>query len=200
LKNLNYILVCGSLSLILTLAGYVSNQGNEITGTPSSISTPVNITGTPTQSIKKTEKPKGNISTSENNNVTDYDFTSWNEKKLYEFLNKVLEYTHQIALKIYPSKEEILTKYQNYFTPELSVKIVDSLFVKTDRGWKVPDGDGGYIFTVPVKGKDEHSDVVIEIQKMFIKLKATYEIGMYSLIQYTIQYDNKPIITEWIMQ
>ncbi|MDQ0878886.1 hypothetical protein QFZ77_007545 [Paenibacillus sp. V4I3] len=137
---------------------------------------------------------------SENNKETDYDFSTWNEKKLYDFMNEVLEYTNQIEMKIYPSREEIITKYQAYFTPKLSVKIVDSLFVKTDDGWKVPVGDGGYNFTIPVKGEYEHSDVVIEIQEKFISLKATYEIGMYSLIQYTIQFDSKPIITEWITQ
>jgi hypothetical protein len=72
---------------------------------------------------------------------SDYDFTTWNEKKLYDFLNDVLVYTHQIAMKSYPSKEEIMTKYQAYFSPQLSAKIVDSLFLKTDDGWKVPDGE-----------------------------------------------------------
>jgi hypothetical protein len=154
----------------------MSNQVNKVTTTP----LPLSI-------MKETEKPN-------------YDFTTWNEKKLYDFLNEVLKYTHQITMKVYLSKEEIISKYQAYFSPELSVKIVDSLFIKTADGWKVADSDGGYIFTIPVKGEDEHSDVVIEIQEKFIKLKATYEIGMYSCIQYTVQYDSKPIITEWIIQ
>ncbi len=134
----------------------------------------------------------------ENTEANNYDFTTWNEKKLYDFFYEILEYTNQISMKIYPTKEEIITKYQAYFTSELSVKIVDSLFVKTNGGWRVPDGDGGYIFTVPVKGEYEQSNVEIDIQEKFIRLKATYDIGMYSFIQYTIQYDSKPIITEWI--
>ncbi|MDF2653426.1 MAG: copper amine oxidase-like protein, partial [Paenibacillus sp.] len=81
----------------------------------------------------------------ENTEATNYNFSTWNEKKLYDFFYEILEYTNQISMKIYPTKEEIITKYQAYFTSELSVKIVDSLFVKTNEGWRVPDGDGGYI-------------------------------------------------------
>ena len=129
----------------------------------------------------------------------DYDFTTWNEKKVYDYLNEVNEYTKQIIEKTYPSKEEIIAKYQTYFAPQLSEKIVDALFVKTADGWKVPDGDS-YVFTIPIKGEYEQSDVKIDIQHKFIKLQATYEIGMYSFLQYTIQYDGKPVITEWIMK
>jgi hypothetical protein len=194
MKNLNYIFVCGLLSIVLTLAGCMSNQSKENTVTPSSISTPVSMTTAPTQSItEKSKEDKGNIITSENNNATDYDFTTWNEKKLYDFMNEVKEYTNQVAMKTYITKEEIIPKYQTYFSQQLSEKIVNGLFVKTDDGWKVPAGDT-YVFTVPEKGEN----VMLEVQKKFITLKATYEIGIYSLIQYTIQYDSKPIITEWI--
>jgi hypothetical protein len=130
----------------------------------------------------------------------EHNFSAWNEEKVYGFLNEVLTYTQQITRKTYPSKEEIIREYQKYFTPELSGKIVNSLFIKSVDGWMVPDGDSGYIFMIPVKGEDEQSSVIIDIQKELIQLKVTYEIGMFSLIQYKIQYLDKPIITEWILQ
>lgn len=129
-----------------------------------------------------------------------YDFTAWDEKKVYDFLKEVQDYTKPLLSKTYPTKEEIVALYQKYFTPELSKTIVESTYFKTDKGWSTPEGDGGYMFILPVKDEHEGNKVEIKIEKASIQVKATYEMGLYSLIQYTIRHDGKPVITEWVMQ
>jgi hypothetical protein len=176
LRKANYILVCGLLSIsILTLAGCKpkntnTTQASEIMATPT-------ITSTPT-AIKE-----------------DVDLTTWDDAKVYTFLNEVHEYVRGIPLET-TSKEQIIEKYEKYFTHELSGKIFDSLYVKTDQGWKVPDGDGGYFFTVP----DDKNEVKLEFNKDYIIIRETYEIGMFSAIEYTIRHLGKPVITDWKLE
>lgn len=128
---------------------------------------------------------------------TSNDFSTWDEEKVYSFLNEIESYIREIP-KETDSKEKIVKLYEKYFSPELSVKIVDSLYDKSDSGWKIPDGDGGYIFTVPNK---EQNEVLIDISKDLILVEEIYEseTWMYSRIKYTIMYDKRPLITEWIM-
>lgn len=130
-----------------------------------------------------------------NDHDSKIDFTTWDEEKVYAFLNEVHQYVREIPLET-KSKEKIIKKYNKYFDPELSEKIFESLYIKNDKGWKVPDGDGGYIFIVP-EGEYEGSEVQIEFQKDFIKIRETYEIGMYTAIDYIIRYNKKTIISEW---
>ncbi|MBO8171935.1 MAG: hypothetical protein H0Z33_08590 [Bacillaceae bacterium] len=127
------------------------------------------------------------------------DFTSWDEEQLYDFLQDVKAHTQKSYQLTFVQKAEIIAHYEKFFSPELSKKIVDSLFVQTDEGWKVPDGDAGYIFFVPAKESD-NSDVVIDFEEDYIRLKVTFETGMYSAIEYVIEYDEKPLITEWQME
>jgi hypothetical protein len=179
LKKSNYILLCGLLSItFLALAGCSSkntNQVNELMVTPTAIITPVpSMTGTPSPIVA---------------------LTTWDEERVYAFLNEIQQYIREIPLETI-SKEQIIEKYERYFTLELSEKIFDSLYIKTDNGWKVPDGDGGYIFIIP-DGKSQGSKVKLEFNKDFIRIRETYEIGMNSAIEYTIHYIDKPVITEW---
>jgi hypothetical protein len=84
-----------------------------------------------------------------------------------------------------------------FFSPELSKEIVDSLYEKIENGWKIPDGDAGYIYFVPSRGSEE-SEVTIEYNKDYIKIRETYEFGMFKEIEYTIRiFDKNPKITEW---
>jgi hypothetical protein len=171
LKKSNYILMCGVLSIsILTLAGC----------TPKNTKQATEIIATPTD------------------NIEEINLSTWDDRKVYAFLNEVYQYVRGIPLET-TSKEQIIEKYEKYFTPELSGKIFDSLYVKTDQGWKVPDGDGGYIFIVP-DDKSEGSKVKIELNKDFIIIRDTYEIGLYSAIEYTIRYIGKPVISDWKLE
>jgi hypothetical protein len=177
MKNSKYILVCVVLVIMIFLVVYLSkgiNNSNDIKGAATAISTPI-------PSMTQASSP-----------IVD-------EKGVYAFLNEVYEYRRRIPLEA-DSKEQIIEKYERYFTRELSGRIVDSLYVETENGWKVPDGDGGYIFTVLGAG-DEGSEVKFEFNKDYIKIRETYEIGMNSAIEYTIRFiDGKSIITEWIIQ
>jgi hypothetical protein len=132
------------------------------------------------------------VSGCKNNDNTIQVFTAWDKAKVYGFLNEVFKYTREIPQEA-KTKEEIIKKYERYFSPELSGKIVDSLYIKSDKGWFIPDGDSGYSFYVP-----EESELDIEFNKENIIVRESHEIGLYSLIEYTIQFDGKPIITDWI--
>ncbi|KGR77984.1 hypothetical protein [Ureibacillus manganicus] len=126
------------------------------------------------------------------------DFSKWNDEKVYNYLNEIQNYISDIP-KETNNKESIVMLYEKYFSSELSVKIVDSLYDKSENGWKIPDGDGGFIFTVPNK---EQNKVLIIFNKDSIIIEETYEpeTWMYSKLQYTISYDKKPLITEWILE
>lgn len=126
------------------------------------------------------------------------DFSTWDEEKVFSFLNDIRGYISEIPIET-DNKEKIVKLYEKYFSPELSAEIVDSLYVESDSSWKIPDGDGGYMFTVPNK---EQNEVKITFNKDSIIIEEIYEpeTWMYSKIQYTITYDKKPLITEWIMK
>jgi hypothetical protein len=130
-----------------------------------------------------------------NQRNTQEDFSTWDKSKVYKFLTEVHEYVRAIPVET-TSKEVIIEKYERYFSPELSNKIFESLYVKTGNSWRVPDGDGGYIFIVPNE-EYEGNAVSIEFNKDFIRIRETYEMGMYSAIEYTIRYVDKPMITDW---
>lgn len=125
------------------------------------------------------------------------DFTSWDEEKLYRFLNDVLAHTKEKSQKTFKTKEEIVTFYNRYFSSELSKKIVNTLFIETDQGWTVKEGDV-YIFVVPEE--DDNSHIVIDFEKDFIRIKAIYEEGMYSSREYVIENPENPIITKWVIE
>jgi hypothetical protein len=168
LKKSKCILMCGLLSIsILTLAGCTPNNTNQSN----------EIMATPT-AIKE-----------------EINLTTWDDEKVYAFLNEVHQYVRLIPMET-TSKEQIIEKYEKYFTPELSGKIFDSLYVKTDQGWKVPDGDGGYMFMLP-DDEYEGSEVKLEFNKDFIIIRETFEIGLYSAIEYEIRYIGKPVISDW---
>lgn len=124
------------------------------------------------------------------------DFSAWSEESVYRFLNEINRYISEIPIET-DNKEDIVKLYEKYFSPELSVKIVDSLYVKTESGWKIPDGDAGYLFVVP---NNEQNEVSIKINNDSIIVQEYYESWMYSKIQYTLSYAQRPIITEWMME
>lgn len=130
------------------------------------------------------------------NNKNQDNLATWNEEKVFSFLNEVNQYVRALPVET-DSKEKIIEQYEVYFTPELSKKIVDSLYIqKTDSGWKIPDSDGGYIFIVPDR-ESENSEVTIEYNQDYIRVKETYENGMYTSIEYVISKEDKLVITEW---
>jgi len=126
------------------------------------------------------------------------DLSKWDEERVYRFLNEIKSYISDIPIES-TNKEDIVKLYEKYFSSELSSTIVDSLYDKTDSGWKIPDGDAGYLFIVP---NNKQNDVTININKDAILVQEKYESEswMYSNIQYTISFNKKPIITEWIME
>lgn len=126
------------------------------------------------------------------------DFSSWNEENVYDFFNEIQSYIREIPNET-DSKEKIIKLYEKYFSSELSNEIVDSLYDKSDVGWKITDGDGGYIFTVPNK---QQNKVLMTINKDSILVEEIYEpeTWMYSKFQYIITYDKRPLITEWIKE
>lgn len=126
------------------------------------------------------------------------DLATWDEEKVFSYLNEVKQHVSNLPVET-NSKEKIIEQYEAYFTPELSKKIVDSLYIqKTDNGWRIPDSDGGYIFIVPNR-ESENSEVAIEYNNNYIKVKESYdyETWIYTSIEYTIRYEDRPIITEW---
>jgi len=125
-----------------------------------------------------------------------HDFSNWDEERVYRFLNEIDSHISDIPLET-DNKEEIVQMYEAYFSPELSVKIVDSLYQPADRGWKVPDGDSGYIFFVP---DNQQNKVTMDIGQDAITVQEEFEFWMHARNQYTITYDQKPIISEWIME
>lgn len=127
------------------------------------------------------------------------DLTTWDEQKVYDFMNEVQQFVMELPYET-PTKEEMVERYERYFSTELSEMIVDSLYIKqTDTGWQIPDGDGGYMFWA--LGSDLEGNVVtFDFQQDYIKVKETFEIGMYSFIEYTIRYQGKPVITEWVRE
>ena len=126
------------------------------------------------------------------------DFTTWDEEKVFSFLNEIRSYISEIPIET-NNKAKIVKLYEQYFSPELSGKIVDSLYVESGNGWKIPDGDGGYLFIVPNK---EQNEVKITFNKDSIIVEEIYEpeTWMYSKLQYTITYDKKTVISEWIIE
>ena len=126
------------------------------------------------------------------------DFTTWDEEKVFSFLNEIRSHISEIPIET-NNKAKIVKLYEQYFSSELSVKIVDSLYVKSGNGWKIPDGDSGYLFIVPNK---EQNEVKMTFSKDSIIVEEIYEpeTWMYAKIQYTITYEKKPVITEWIIQ
>jgi hypothetical protein len=126
-------------------------------------------------------------------------FTSWNEEKLYRFFEEVLAYTQKAYRNIYTfnTKEEIVSYFSKYFSSEISERIVNSIFIKTDEGWKAPDGGGGYMFAVP--RRSNNIQVEIDFDNEWVRLKATFVTGMYSSIEYVIENYENPMITEWII-
>lgn len=128
------------------------------------------------------------------------DFTEWNEDMVYEFLYEVEKHVRNIPIET-SSKEQVIEQYAQYFTLELSEDIFDSLYIENDNGWKVPDGDAGYIFFVPT-GEYEGSKVLIEINQSYIKIRETYEneTNMYPAVEYVIRYPDNPKITEWVYE
>lgn len=131
--------------------------------------------------------------TGSNNQV---DFSTWNEDDVYNFLEEVQLQVRELPVET-TSRDEVIQQYELYFTPELSKEIVDSLYIQTENGWKIPDGDAGYIFIVPSKGSEE-SEITVKFTEEYIKIREVYELGMFKEIEYTIGLiDNKPIITEW---
>ncbi|OBR65220.1 hypothetical protein A7K91_00675 [Paenibacillus oryzae] len=132
----------------------------------------------------------------ENKFITD--FTTWNDKELFAFLEEVQEHVRNIP-KVTDSIEEVIKDYSIYFSQQLSEKIVQSLYNQEGEQWAIPNSDGGYIFFVP--GRSTKSEVVIKYEKDFITIRESYEaeVTMYKAVEYKIEYDDKkPIITEWI--
>ncbi|MCU6712997.1 hypothetical protein M6D81_30280 [Paenibacillus sp. J5C_2022] len=125
------------------------------------------------------------------------DFTKWSDEEVYAFFNGVYEDIRQLPVEA-ESLDVIRGNYETYFSTELTKKIIDSLYTKTDNGWKIPDGDAGYMFSVP--GSSQDGKVVIEYSKAFIQVTETFEDGMYNKVQYKIEYRNKPVITAWIIE
>ncbi len=129
-------------------------------------------------------------------NTAQVELTHWDEDEVYHFLHEVQEHVRTLPAET-NSRDPIIDQYELFFSPELSKEIVDSLYEKTEDGWKIPDGDAGYIYFVPSRGSEE-SVVTIEYDKDYIKIRETYEFGMFKEIEYTIRMiDKKPKITEW---
>jgi len=126
----------------------------------------------------------------------EFDFTSWDEDKVYDYLNEVDQYVKEIPTES-NSKEQIVRMYEKYFSPELSQAIFDSLYIKTDNKWNVIQGDSGFIFHVPSESDSDGSKVSIEFNMEYIRILETSEFGMYSEVEYVIRYTNNPLITEW---
>lgn len=124
------------------------------------------------------------------------DLSTWDEDDVYNFLEEVQQNVIEVPVET-NSLEQVIEQYELFFTPELSKEIVDSNYIKTDDGWKIPDGDAGYIFFVPSRGTED-SDVTIEITKDYINIREVFEFGMFKEIEYKIGLiDNKPKIMEW---
>lgn len=124
------------------------------------------------------------------------DFSDWNDDQLYAFLHEVKDHLNDLPVET-DSIEEIVKKYSIYFSEELSENIVRSLYIQDGDQWKIPDGDGGYIFIVPGAATNS-GEVTIEYGEDDITIRESYEEGMYKMIEYKIEYDERPIITEWI--
>lgn len=125
---------------------------------------------------------------------TDVDLSTWDEDKVYAFFNEVDKHLMTMPTET-TSKEEIIQEYEKYFSTELSEEMFNSLYIKTDNGWKVVEGIEA-MFIAP-NAEYEGSEVKMEFNEDFIKIKVTYEIGLYSKIEYTIRYQDRPIITEF---
>lgn len=126
------------------------------------------------------------------------DLTTWDEQKVYDFIDEVKEYVMEIPY-IAPTKEDVVAQYEKYFTPEWSKKIVESLYIwQTDSGWEIPPGDGGYMFW-GLRNGSETKDITFDFQEDYIRVRETFEMGMYSAIEYTIGYRGKPVIIDWII-
>lgn len=139
------------------------------------------------------------LSTCAINDRNQDDLATWDEEKVFSYLNEVKQHVRNLPVET-DSKEKIAEQYEVYFTPELSKKIVDSLYIQeTDNGWKIPDSDGGYIFIVPNR-ESENSVVTIKYNNDSIKVKESYEhdTWIYTSIEYIIRYEDRPVITEWV--
>lgn len=124
--------------------------------------------------------------------------SAWTEEKVLTFLSEVDQYLKDNRIPVETaSKEPAIKIYEKYFVPELSRTIVDSFYDKTDTGWKIPDSDAGYHFILPQKGEDGQSQLTFEFGKDAIRVRQTYETGMFTTIEYTIGFSGKPMIIDW---
>lgn len=121
------------------------------------------------------------------------DLSAWNAALVEQFLIEVGEFVREIPVES-ASLEPVVAAYEQYFAPNLSRAIVQSLYVKSDGKWRIPDGDGGYMFTVPNKAQNE---VAIYGGEQAIVVEERYSSWMYAKTQYVITYDEKPVIAEW---
>jgi len=130
------------------------------------------------------------------NDIKNEDLSAWQEDDVYSFLEEVEQHIRQLPVET-DSIEQVIAQYEIYFASQLSKDIVYSNFIETENGWKIPDGDAGYIFFVPSRGTDS-SEVTIDFTNDYIKIQEVYEFGMFKEIEYTIELvDGKPKITEW---
>src|SRR5690606_16154698 len=130
------------------------------------------------------------------NDIKNEDLSAWQEDDVYSFLEEVEQHIRQLHVET-DSIEQVIAQYEIYFASQLSNDIVYSNFIETENGWKIPDGDAGYIFFVPSRGTDS-SEVTIDFTNDYIKIQEVYEFGMFKEIEYTIELvDGKPKITEW---
>lgn len=128
------------------------------------------------------------------------DFLTWDQVKLYAFLDEVATYNNEINNKTYTDKNEIVKQYEKHFTLELSQKIVDGIFVEKDNQFKIIEGDPGYILIRPSSDNSEGQQVDLKFEKEYISMIVTYQIGLYSKIEYHIENQDGIKITKWEFQ
>jgi hypothetical protein len=121
------------------------------------------------------------------------DLTDWDAALVEQFLAEVGRFVREIPAET-ASLESVVAAYEQYFTPELSRAVVQSLYVESDGTWRIPDGDGGLMFTVPDRTNNE---VAIFAGEQAIVVEERYRSWMYAKTQYVITYDEKPMITDW---
>lgn len=130
---------------------------------------------------------------------TTKDFSSWDENRVYNFLSSVNDYTQLAYTKSFKTTDEAVLYYERYFSKELSKEIVEFLFLETNKGLKLIEGiDGHYLFYV--YQDDEFNQINMTFNKEYINFKATYQIGLYSLVEYVIENPENPVITKWVTQ
>jgi hypothetical protein len=125
------------------------------------------------------------------------DFTQWNEQQVYAFLQEIAAYAKEINTKAYNDIKEPASLYEKYFSPVLSEEIARGLFVKKGSTWTLLEGDPGYLMIAPEPDEKLGNQVEMTFQKSFVKIVATYQIGLYSKIEYRIEDLDGPKIIEW---